>query len=215
LRPPTAFPPPGGSDFAEPGPKAGEPPLAFWSAAIDARVLRATASRAANGDAESFDLRRLDQAVTVLRGGGEPDHVLIVDGPRRLRLEVKGASPLDGPVRLRYDLLRVQTDPNLWAQRRLLALGRLGRLPRSLFPPDRRLERWARALQAYDGHCAGATHLDIARVVLGERMFRGDANLEAMRKQAARLIGLAERRIDAERRRFLGPQRSAGHGLHD
>ncbi|MBV9510938.1 MAG: DUF2285 domain-containing protein [Caulobacteraceae bacterium] len=93
----------------------------------------------------------------------------------------------------------------IWGLRRWAALRRLGRLPASLFPADRRAARLAKALQALDGDRAGASRLEIARVVIGERFFRGEVNAEALRKQAERLVRLAERRIEVEHRRFFGP----------
>jgi hypothetical protein len=147
--------------------------------------------------------------VTVLRGADRTDealeYVLIADGVRRLRLALRGASPADGPVRLRYDLEGFHgLDRGVLTLRRLLALWRRGRLPNALFPPDRHAARLAAALWAADGRGAGATHREIAHVVLGERLFTGEVNFESLRKRVARLIRLAERRIDAEGRRFLG-----------
>jgi len=209
LIPPIACRSAGGCDFAEPVARTGEPALAFWSPAVDAGVLRATAAPADAGDPESFDLSRLAWPATVLRGAERLDealeYVLIADGFRRLRLALRGASLVDGPVRLRYDLDGFHgLDEAVLSLRRLWALWRLGRLPRSLFPPDRRAARSAMALRAFDGHRAGAAYREIARVVLGERMFAGDVNFESLRKQVARLIGLSERRISVEGERLLG-----------
>jgi len=55
------------------------------------------------------------------------------------------------------------------------------------------------------GRRAGANWREVARVLLGERMFTGDANFEALRKQVSRLIDLADRGVGAAVGRFLGP----------
>ncbi len=152
----------------------------FWCGDRHAPVLALDARPACADASEPFDLRALRQPIVVLqrRGGGE--HVLIADGPRCIRLEVRKGTLLDGPVSLDY---HVPGDGNVEAKiltlRRLTSLCRLGRFPRSLFPPERRARRWATALRAWDGRRAGANHREIACVVLGAHVVRRDWSSES------------------------------------
>src|SRR3546814_2416090 len=71
------------------------------------------------------------------------EHVLIADGPVRLRLAVLDGTLLDGTVRFHYHLPQGHEPANLRALRRLMMLRRCGHLsgPRSLSAA--RASRWA------------------------------------------------------------------------
>lgn len=153
-----------------------------------------------------FDLNALCHPIVVLRSAGAGEHVLIADGPRCIRIEVRSGTLLDGPVRLDY---RVPRDGDVEAKiltlRRLTALCRLGRFPVTLFPPERRARRWAQALQAWDGRQAGASHRDIARVIHGEATVR-DAwagESDYLRTHVKRLLRTADAMIDGGWRHLL------------
>lgn len=82
---------------------------------------------------------------------------------------VTAGSVLDGPVCLRYPLSGLwHTEAKILALRRLCGLCRLGRLPRGLFPPERRARRWAMMLRAWDGEMAGASRRQVAAAIFGE-----------------------------------------------
>lgn len=194
------------------GEAAHSPPFAIWCGAADPGVLVVQARHVAEGDPDALDLYQLGMGVTVLRessGRGRVEHVAIADGPRRLRLELRGDSPLDGPVALRFGLSGfLGLGQHILALERMSALWRLGRLPHRLYPPDNVVARWVMALHAWDAAQSGASQREIARLVFGDAVMEGlrygDARLDALRKRVARMIRQAERRIEAGGRRFLG-----------
>lgn len=169
-------------------------------------MLTADATLTSRDDLDALDLFRLTSAATILDGGEGIQHVLIGDGSRHIRLELRGDSVIQGPVRLSSfgmtGLRRLdQAIPGL---RRLVSLWRRGRLPRSLFPRDPRVVRGAMAMQAWDGSRAGATHMQIAAAVYGRQMVGDPNSYDAMRKRVARLIDFADNRMTAGYRRFFG-----------
>ena len=166
-------------------------------------VLAAAAEATAPDDPEALDLFSLPMNAVILRDGAT-EHVLLADGPCRMRMALHGDSIANGPVRLTYD--RYGGFSSLrWKNllfSRLYALWRLHRFPRPLFPPDPVVARRVRALQAYDADQAGAGQRDIIIAVLGPKM--ADANsFDSARKQVKRMLELAERRIEIGRRLFL------------
>ena len=129
----------------------------FWRPGFNPSVLAVEARPVAPGHGDAFDIRSFDAMATVLRCGGS-EHVLFSDGPRHLQLAVTAGSVLDGPVCLRTLLSGLRhMEAKVLALRRLCGLCRLGRLPRGLFPPERRAGRWAMMLRAWDGEMAGAS----------------------------------------------------------
>lgn len=166
-------------------------------------MLSATARLAPAGDPEALDIRTLPLVASILRDCAGPEYLIIEDGPRRLRLQLRGDSIVDGPVRLTYDVEGVrQLEPTILGLRRLSAIGRLGRLPRALFPPDPIVARKVHALQAWDGASRGASQRDIAAVIFGGHMVT-DASFDSMRKRVNRLLIQADRHISSGRRRFF------------
>ena len=150
-------------------------------------------------DSDAFDLLSVPQAVTVLRSI-DGEHVLIADGPRCIRLDVVAGSMLSGPVRLGYCLCGFDgVEAKIVTLRRLLAVWRLGRLPLSLFPPERKARRWAIALPAYDGMGADASPRHIAIALFGERRVQEDwgGRSDYLRLRVQRLI--SGRRHDDQR----------------
>lgn len=142
-----------------------------------------------------FDLRALCHPTVVLRSAGAGEHMLIADGPRCIRIEVRSGTLLDGPVQIDY---HVPGDSHVEAKimtlRRLTALCRLGRFPVKLFPPERRARRWAMALQAWDGRQAGASHREIASVIHGKAIVRRDwlGTSDYLRTHVKRLLRTAD-----------------------
>lgn len=185
-------------DFAE----AADDGLAFWGADCDPMVLEAEAHPATACDPEILDLFALPVSAAIL-DDGEVEHVLIADGLRHLRLAVRGVSILRGPVRLSFAVPSLQhIPPKVLLLRRLSALWRLHRLPRPLFPADPVVARWVRALQALDARQAGAGQREIVVAVLGPKM--ADArSFDSSRKKVARMLALAEHRVEVSFRRFL------------
>lgn len=155
---------------------------------------------------DAFDLLQVPQPVTVLHDHDGNECVVIGDGPSAVRLEVTSGSLLRGPVRLRYYISGFEgVEAKVMTLRRLLALWRLGRLPLSLCPPERRARRWALALQAYDGMRAGASQREIAVVLFGAARVDADWGKpsESLRLQVQRLIRTAEKLIQSGYRHLL------------
>lgn len=147
-------------------------------------------------DLDGFRIHQLAHPVFVLKRGDGIEHVLLGDGAHRIQLEVRGTSLLTGAVRLRYDLAGFNgVDAKVATLRRLIALRRLGRFPRSLFPPDRRVDRWLLALRAVDGRQAGANPRDIATALFGYDTVRTDweGPSDYLRSRVRRAIAAGER----------------------
>ena len=144
----------------------------FWRPGFNPSVLAVEARPVAPGHGDAFDIRSFDAMATVLRCGGS-EHVLFSDGLRHLQLAVTAGSVLDGPVRLRTLLSGLRhMEAKVLALRRLCGLCRLGRLPRGLFPPERRAGRWVMMLRAWDGERAGASRRRVAAAIFGETAAR-------------------------------------------
>lgn len=165
-------------------------------------VLEAKTQPAMAGDPDALDLFALPVSVAIF-DDGEAEHVLIADGLRHLRLQLHGARISRGPVRLSFAVPSLRhIPPKVLLLRRLSALWRLHRLPRPLFPVDPVVMRWVRALQALDARQAGAGQREIVIAVLGPKM--ADArSFDSSRKKVARMLALAERRVEISFRRFL------------
>lgn len=181
----------GGYSFAE----RGEQPAVFWDASVNPQVLAVVAEPVAKGADDSFDVRRHAALTTVLRAADGGQHLLFSDGMRHLQLRVTQGSVLDGPVCFRYALSGFrQAEPGLVALQRLCQFWRLGRLPRQLYPAERRAGRWLQMLRAHDGAASGASHRDIAVALFGERAVRDDwsGRSDYLRLRVQRLVRAAQ-----------------------
>lgn len=177
----------------------------FWCPDLHASVLAVDAVPALDSTGEPFDLYRLRHPTVVLRCR-DGEHVLIADGPRCIRIEVRKGTLLAGPVRLDYHLTgNADVGAKLLTLRRLAALCRLGRFPATLFPPERRARRWALALQAWDGRQAGASHRDIAQAIHGEAAVHAHwlGKSDYMRTHIKRLLRTADMLIGGGWRHLL------------
>ena len=144
----------------------------FWRPGFNPSVLAVEAWPVAPGHGDAFDIRSFASIATVLCCG-KSEHVLFSDGLRHLQLAVTAGSVLDGPVCLRTLLSGLRhMEAKVLALRRLCGLCRLGRLPRGLFPPERRAGRWAMMLRAWDGERAGASRRRVAAAIFGETAAR-------------------------------------------
>lgn len=144
----------------------------FWRPGFNPSVLAVEAWPVAPGHGDAFDIRSFASIATVLCCG-KSEHVLFSDGLRHLQLAVTAGSVLDGPVCLRTLLSGLRhMEAKVLALRRLCSLCRLGRLPRGLFPPERRAGRWAMMLRAWDGEMAGASRRRVAAAIFGEAAAR-------------------------------------------
>lgn len=190
-------------DFAESSP--GENPLLtmFWPTACDDATLPVRASAAVSNGPDTLDLLHLPVESAIWRESPGHEYVIIADGWRRVRLDVRGTSLASGPVYLRYDLAGFRRlRASLVSLGRLEALKRVGRLPRTLFARDSIASRWASALAACDMRAAGASQTDIAIALFGARKIHADS-VDRIRKRIARLLQLADRRIEVGYQRFF------------
>ena len=166
----------------------------------------------ASGHTDAFDIRRFASMATVLcRGGSE--HVLFSDGLRHLQLMVAAGSVLDGPVCFRYLLSDLgHMEAKVLALQRLCGLCRLGRLPRGLFPPERRAGRWAMMLRAWDGEMAGARRRQVAAAIFGETAAH-DLWESGYRSRMQRLVREAEEMIGGGYLGLLGRETEGKGGF--
>lgn len=111
----------------------------------------------------------------ILETAAETRHVLLKDGAGRLQLVISGVD-IRSPVQLFVEALW-RGD---WTSQRLKALECLNALcvgegiPTRLFLPDARGRRLCFVLRALDGSLAGATHREIAEMLIGEERVSAD-----------------------------------------
>lgn len=178
----------------------------FWHTDVDPSVVVAEAEPVPSSHADAFDIARFgDRAVLITDGHGR-ELVLLTDGVGEIQLDVRGGTLAAGPVRLRYRVEGLaHVDAKLRTLTRLSALCRLGRFPKSLFPPETAAAKWANALQAFDGMTAGASQREIAAVLFGERLVREEWNgrSDFLRLRVQRLLAYARRMVDGGYRSLL------------
>lgn len=156
--------------------------------------------------ADDRDLLRSGCFSAVLLGADPTEQVLFSDGLHNLRLEIQSGSLLAGPVQLRFRLEGLGgIDAPLLTLRRLVALHRLGRMPRQLFPRDRRIDRGILTLRAFDAWSAGATRREIAAALFGkdavERDWGGPS--DHLHSRVKRLLRAARMMVRGDWRRLL------------
>ncbi|MBW8755921.1 MAG: DUF2285 domain-containing protein, partial [Sphingomonadales bacterium] len=116
------------------------------------------------------------------------------------------------PVIIHYQLSGLASaEPRILPLRRLLDLYRRRRFSISLYPRDRRVDRWLLALRVHDAVLAGATQREIATVLFGEdaREVSDGTRADSLRSRVRRLIRDA-RRLAAGGYRFLMLARADG-----
>jgi len=175
------------------------PASVFWRADFDPAVLTVRAAPVAAADGDAFRLDRLPCRATVRRLGGGREQIVIGEGVRSIRIEVREGSVLSGPVRLAYDLARfVDLDIGLRVLGQFEALHRGDRLLPTLFRGEPRARRWAMALRAWDGRRNGAEPArDRHRPVRSDRVTTDWSTDDDMRKRIVRLLRTGERLIAA------------------
>jgi len=184
--------PVGGCFFAETPDRPVSDARLFWRADWDSSVVAVDAVPSSSGDADSFDIGRFADRVTLLRHPDGHESVLFSDGARHLQFEIVSGTVMAGPVRLHYRLsgfysIEIQT----LSIRRLAQFCRLGRFPLTLCPPERRAQRWIEMLRAWDGVQAGAKQRDIAAALYGDRAAQSLWD-DGYRTRVQRLIRAAE-----------------------
>lgn len=160
-----------------------------WRAEIDPYVLGVEAGPASSPDV--FGLERFAAYSTLVSRPDGPEHLLISDGLRAIRLDVLAGSIAGGAVVLRYRLAGLASaERPVLTLRRLLAFSKTGWFCRSLHPLEARAKRWVLMLRASDALSAGADQREIAAVLLspdaGEPRWR--THSPSLRSRAQRLV---------------------------
>lgn len=187
--PPAAAVPPrtpsnGGFTFAEQPELEAPDARIIWCAEFDPATLRVTASPADPGDPDRLEGEALMPWLTVVADqAGE--HAVLSDGWHRIRLDIDGGSLGAGEtVFLQYHIAGIASaETKILPLRRLLDLCRHRRFSSSLYPPDRRTDRWLLTLRVHDAVRAGASQREIAQVLFGDA---GDSVGAAMRSDSLR-----------------------------
>jgi hypothetical protein len=169
----------------------------IWQAALDPGVLSVTALPIRADTPDLFDPCRLEPWLTLVPGEGGREHALLSDGYRHIRIDVEQGSLAAGrPVLLHHRLTGIASaEAKLLPLRRLIMLCRTGRFAASLFPDDRRIEKWLTVLRVHDALNAGASQRDIAVGLYGPERISGDwrAGSDSLRSRVRRLAGQARR----------------------
>ena len=188
--------PAGGYTFAERPEVEAPDARIIWHADVDPGTLRVIAVPIGSDDPDAVDPRQLAPWLTIVADqAGE--HAVLSDGWHHIRIDVAQGSLAAGlPVMLHYQLAGIASArPKILPLRRVIYLCRTGRFALSLFPPDRRVERWLLALRVHDAVQAGASQSEIARVLFGDDP-SADASArrsDSLRSRVRRLVGDARR----------------------
>lgn len=173
----------------------------MWRAAAARPVLEARATNDPGGAA--IDVARI-AGFASLHAGEAGEHILLTDGLRALRLDIREGTIREGPVRLRF---LVEGPPSLAAPilalRRFDALMRQGCFAPSLHRPEPRAERLLRVLRAADAIAAGAGQRAIAAELL-----RGDVAAPRWREDRPELRLQAQRLVRDARGYLAGGYRA-------
>lgn len=184
----------GGSTFAErPEVEAPEARI-IWRAEIDPGTLRVRACPSHAGDPDAIDPGILAPWLTLV-SDEHGEHAVLSDGWHHIRLDVdEGSLAARRPIVLEYRLAGIASAaPRILPLRRLIDLARRRRFAISLYPPDRRVERWIVALRVHDAVTAGASQREIGTVLYGERYQQGGALSDSLRSRVRRLVAEARR----------------------
>jgi hypothetical protein len=121
--------------------------------------------------------------------------LLLSDGYRSIRLDLRGDSIRDSPVRLSYELAGIEAlQRPLIVLRRLRSFAAEGRFVASLHPPPQRASRVIQLLRAYDAIHVGARQIDVAEVLSrsGLEWGRWRVHSPSVRSRAQRLARAAK-----------------------
>jgi hypothetical protein len=175
-----------------------DPSLSFvearpiWRIDRHAFVLSASA-KVSRLDPDAFALERLRHFATLARSP-EVERLLLSDGCRSIRLDVRGSSLLSGPVRLKYELegIAAAKAPLLVLQR-FLVLATKGNFSRSLHRHDPRARRQILLLRTWDALQDGAGQRAIAAELLSSQAAekRWRVRSPSLRSQIQRLVQAA------------------------
>ena len=127
---------------------------------------------------------------------GAREHAVLSDGWHHIRIDVeRGSLSTDAPILLHYRLNGIPAlEPKLLPLRRLVDLYRRRRFSVSLYPRERRVDRWTLALRVHDAVVAGASQREIALTLFGRDPAAPDAvEGDSLRSRVRRLVREARR----------------------
>ena len=185
-------------------------PAFFWHPQQHPHVLTL---EAAENDVslDGIDLKKCPLLKSAIRSEGNEWHLLFGDHARNLQVVVKGHAELDRPLLLRHALQGWRDfTSNLLQLQRFLTLYYRGRLPASLYPKERRADRWIEMLRVWDGLQSGASHRDIACTLYGKRIVQ-DAWDNGYRLRLQRLARSSRQMVNGDYQKLLGRKEDGAH----
>ena len=189
---PSTIPRNGGFTFAECPDLAAPEARIIWRADLDPGTLTVTASPTVDRDPDGIDPAALTPWLTIVADPDGVEHAVLSDGWHHIRLDLDaGTLTGDSPIVLSYRLRGIASAvTKILPLRRLLHLCRHRRFAASLFPNDRRIERWIELLRVHDALVDGASQREIANALFGrERVEREwSAASDSLRSRTRRLI---------------------------
>ena len=178
----------------------------FWRADLDPSVIIVEAEPVPPSDVDAFDIANFPKRADLVMDAHGRELLLLTDNAGQIQLEIADGTVGEGPVRLHYQLNGFHSiDAKLRTLVRLSAFQRLGRFPKSLFPPETAASKWVKALQAYDGMAAGASHREIASVLFGERLVQEEWNgrSDFLRLRVQRLLHYGRKMVNGGYKHLL------------
>jgi hypothetical protein len=179
----------------------------FWHRSLSREVLPiiATTPEPAH-HYPKLSLDALECRIIVQAGRAGQQHILFAEDGRFLQLHVQGLQTIETACLTTEIVLSSRlVAPRVEALRRLADLVTHGRLRVSLYPPERRACRLMKALRAFDGMQAEASHRQIAGALFGETIVRDDwsGRSDYLRLRVQRLLRFAERLVEGGYRDLL------------
>ncbi len=173
----------------------------IWSAAFDPEILPIAVRPAIGRDPDILSLRAIAPWLTIVTDACDAEHVLLSDGWHHIRLDIEEGRMSDqDAVRLEVRLRGLASSERMVLPlRRFLALCRQRRFSPALYPRDPRIERGIAMLRVHDALRQGASHRDIAAVLVGE-------------DRAAREWAGASDSLRSRIRRLVRDARAMAHG---
>jgi hypothetical protein len=166
----------------------------IWAAAAHPWTVRAHAT-GSRLDGDAFQLDRLSRYATLVSSGAW-QRLLLSDGFRSIRIDLRGADVRASAVRLTFELTGIDgLKRPLLVLQRLRALVMNGRFRTSLHPRFQKAARLILLLRAHDALRCGASQADIAQLLLRPALERARWRIHSpsIRSQAQRLVGAARR----------------------
>ncbi|QNA83759.1 DUF2285 domain-containing protein [Sphingomonas sp. So64.6b] len=203
----------GGFTFAERPEVEAPDARIIWHADVDPGTMRVVANPIDRRHPDAIDPALLAPWLTIVRDG-RCEHAVLSDGWHHIRIDVERGSLVAGKaVILHYQLSGVATvQPKLLPLRRLVDLCRTKRFALSLYPPDKRVDRWLLALRVHDAVQSGASQGEIATVLFGGDQEDGTVGRrsDSLRSRVRRLA-VDARRLAGGGYRALMKRRDGSH----